>query len=397
MGVIRLMHDGTVFYTIFLVFVGAALVSTLVLYTRQSLLVAYILLGALLGPWGFRLITDLTAVQQVGDVGILFLLFLLGLHLQPQNLLHMLKKVTWIAALSSVLFAFIAYWIGRWFGLSNTESLVLGASMMFSSTIIGLKLLPTTILHHQHTGEVMISVLLMQDLIAIIVLILINGTTHNTQGFFWKEIISVCITLPALIFFAFAAERYVLVKLLAKFDRTQEYVFLLSIAWCLSLSMLANRLGLSEDIGAFVAGVALASSPISLFIAESLKPLRDFFLVMFFFSVGATFNFGFFAQVVIPASILAILMLLIKPLCFHLMFLKSGEKKAISKEVGLRLGQASEFSLLVASIALSTKLITQVAANLIQAATILTFIVSSYVVVLKYPTPMSLSDKMRKD
>lgn len=391
------MHEDAVFYTIFLIFAGAAVFSTLVLYTKQSLLVAYILLGAALGPWGLELVSDLSAVRQVGEVGIIFLLFLLGLHLQPQNLVHMLKKVTWIALLSSVLFAIIAYMIGRWFGLSNTESMVLGASMMFSSTIIGLKLLPTTILHHQHTGEVMISVLLMQDIIAIIVLILINGAQQGHGTFYWHDLLLVCVALPALILFAFAVEKYILVKLLARFDRTQEYVFLLSIGWCLGMSVLARYVGLSEDIGAFVAGVALAASPISLFIAESLKPLRDFFLVMFFFAVGATFNFSYAAQVVIPACILALLMLVIKPLCFHLLFVKSGEKKTVSKEVGIRLGQASEFSLLVASIALSTKLISDAASNLIQATTILTFIVSSYVVVLKYPTPMSLSDKMRKD
>ena len=391
------MHEGAVFYTIFLIFAGAAVFSTLVLYTKQSLLVAYILLGAAIGPWGLELVSDLSAVRQVGEVGIIFLLFLLGLHLQPQNLVHMLKKVTCIALLSSMLFAVIAYLIGRWFGLSNTESWVLGASMMFSSTIIGLKLLPTTILHHQHTGEVMISVLLMQDIIAIIVLILINGAQQGHGSFYWHDLVLVCVALPALILFAFLVEKYILVKLLARFDRTQEYVFLLSIGWCLGMSVLARNLGLSEDIGAFVAGVALAASPISLFIAESLKPLRDFFLVMFFFAVGATFNFSYAAQVVIPACILAILMLVVKPLCFHLMFMKSGEKKSVSKEVGIRLGQASEFSLLVASIALSTKLISDVASNLIQATTILTFIVSSYVVVLKYPTPMSLSDKMRKD
>ena len=391
------MHDGTVFYTMFLIFAGAAIFSTVVLYTRQSLLVAYILLGAALGPWGLQLITDLSAVRQVGDVGIVFLLFLLGLHLQPQNLIHMLKKVTWIAMLSSLLFAVISYLIGRWFGLSNTESWVLGAAMMFSSTIIGLKLLPTTILHHQHTGEIMISVLLMQDLIAIVVLILINGAQQGGSGGVWHDVVLVGIALPSLILFAFLVERYVLMKLLARFDRTQEYVFLLSIGWCLGLSILAEKMGLSEDIGAFVAGVALAASPISLFIAESLKPLRDFFLVMFFFSVGATFNFGSASQVVIPAFILAALMLFLKPLCFRILFVKAGEKTHIAKEVGLRLGQASEFSLLVASIALGADLISDAASNLIQATTILTFIVSSYLVVLKYPTPMSLSDKMRKD
>lgn len=390
------MQTGAVFYTLLLIFFGAAVFSTLVLYTKQSLLVAYIVLGAVLGPWGLKLVSDISVVKQVGDIGIVFLLFLLGLHLQPQNLLHMLKKITWIAVASSVIFAFIAYLIGRWFGLDEGESWVLGAAMMFSSTIIGLKLLPTTILHHQHTGEVMISVLLMQDVMAIIVLILINGSQPGV-GLSWNDLVLVGGALPVLVLFAFAVERYILVKLLARFDRTQEYVFLLSIGWCLGLSYFAQLLGLSEDIGAFVAGVALASSPISLYIAESLKPLRDFFLVLFFFSIGATFNFGFGAQVVIPACILSLLILIIKPALFTLLLTRSGEKKPIAKEVGLRLGQASEFSLLVASIALSTKLISEVAANLIQATTILTFIVSSYLVVLRYPTPIALSDKMRKD
>ncbi|HVT62825.1 MAG TPA: cation:proton antiporter [Legionellaceae bacterium] len=389
------MQEGAVFYTIFLIFAGAAVFSTVVLYTRQSLLVAYILLGAALGPWGLKWISNVSTVNDVGDVGIIFLLFLLGLHLQPQNLLHMLKKVTWIAASSSLVFAVIAYFIGRWFGLGQMESAILGAAMMFSSTIIGLKLLPTTILHHQHTGEVMISVLLMQDIIAIIVLISINGAQDGS--FSWYDLVLILVALPLLILFAFAFERYVLVKLLARFDRTQEYVFLLSIGWCLGMALFAEKIGVSQEVGAFIGGVALASSPISLFIAESLKPLRDFFFVMFFFSLGARFNFSYVSQVVIPAFILSGLMLIIKPLCFRFLLVKAGEKKSVAKEVGLRLGQASEFSLLLAAIGLSTRVISEVASNLIQATTILTFIVSSYLVVLKYPTPMSLSDNLRKD
>lgn len=390
------MQTGDVFYTIFLIFTGAAIFSTMVLYTKQSLLVAYILLGAILGPWGLRLVGNVTIVQQVGEIGILFLLFLLGLHLQPQNLVHMLKKITWIALVSSLLFAILTFIIGRWFGLGKIEACVVGAAMMFSSTIIGLKLLPTTILHHQHTGELMISVLLMQDVIAIIVLILIHGA-HDGVGILWHNLLLVGFALPILTLIAFVGERYLLVKLLARFDRTQEYVFLLAVGWCLGMSFLAQKLGLAEDIGAFMAGVAVASSPISLYIAESLKPLRDFFLVMFFFSIGATFNFGFAAYIIMPAGILAVLMLVIKPVLFSLLLKKAGEKYVVAKEVGVRLGQASEFSLLIANVALSTQLISELAANLIQTTTILTFIVSSYFVVMNYPTPIAYSDNMRKD
>lgn len=390
------MHNDSIVFTVFLIFSGAALVSTAVLYTRQSLLVAYILLGAIIGPWGFKLVPDIKLVQEVGDVGILFLLFLLGLHLQPQNLFHMLKNVTWVAIVSSMAFFALGYFVCSAFGYGNTECLVIGASLMFSSTIIGLKLLPTTILHHQHTGEVMISVLLMQDLIAIIVLILLRGASEG-GGLTWHDIIGVIGALPALVIFAFVVERFVLIKLLAKFDTTKEYVFLLSVGWCLGMAQLAHVVNLSEDIGAFVAGVSLAASPISLYIAESLKPLRDFFLVMFFFSIGATFNFSYASAVIIPALILAVLILVIKPLLYWWLLYKTGENKQVSLEVGVRLGQASEFSLLVGALALTTSIISIKAANLIQATTILTFIASSYIVVLKYPTPIALTDKMRKD
>lgn len=389
------MSNSSIVFTVFLIFSGAAVMSTLVLYTRQSLLVAYILLGALLGPWGFGWVQNVELVMEVGDVGILFLLFLLGLHLQPQNLYHMLRKVTSVALVSSIVLFVLSAAVCLSFGFSYQESAIIGAALMFSSTIIGLKLLPTTILHHQHTGEVMISVLLMQDLIAIIVLILLNGAQDG--GISIQDILRLVLALPALVLFAYLVERFVLIKLFAKFDRTQEYVFLLSVGWCLAMSELAKYIGLSEDIGAFVAGVSLAASPISLYIAESLKPLRDFFLVMFFFSIGATFDFAYAKAVIVPAFILGAVMVGIKPLMYWGLLQKAGEDKSVSLEVGVRLGQASEFSLLVAALAVSTSLLSLKAASLIKAATILSFIVSSYLVVLFYPTPIALTDSMRKD
>lgn len=388
------MNTDAIVFMIFLIFTGAAVMATVVLYTRQSLLVAYILLGAALGPFGLEMVSDHELVSQIGEIGIIFLLFLLGLHLHPQNLIHMLRKVTWVALLSSILFAAIGFAVSYVFGFTLMESAIVGAAFMFSSTIIGLKLLPTTILHHQHTGEVMISVLLMQDLIAIVVLIALNGLTQDT--FTWLDAGKVVVSLPFLILFSYVMERYVLVKLLARFDRTQEYVFLLSIGWCLGMAELANHMGLSEEIGAFLAGVALAASPIALYIAESLKPLRDFFLVMFFFSIGATFNFDYLPSVLLPSTLLAALILTVKPVAFKYLLNWAGETKKVSAEVGFRLGQGSEFSLLVAALAMD-KLLTSRALYFIQATTIITFIISSYIVVLRYPTPIALSENMRRD
>ncbi len=389
------MHSETIVSAMFLIFTGAAVLSTLVLYTRQSLLVAYLLLGMVIGPWGLKLISDADVIRQIGDVGIIFLLFLLGLNLHPQNLLHMLKKVVLLAVISSLLFAAMGFAVSRGFGYGMTDSIIVGVAMMFSSTIIGLKLLPTTILHHQHTGEMMISVLLMQDFIAIIALLTVNGMgTHQVSLWVFLKIIG---ALPALLSFAFLFERFILVKLLARFDRTQEYIFIIAVGWCLGIAELGTYIGLSDEIGAFIAGVTLAASPISLYIAESLKPLRDFFLVMFFFAMGAAFNFNYLPQVFAPALILAGLVLVVKPLVFYFLLRRSGENRQISREVGIRLGQGSEFSLLVASMAAQFALIDKGATYLILATTLITFIVSSYVVVLRYPTPIALSDKMRRD
>jgi predicted Kef-type K+ transport protein len=163
------------------------------------------------------------------------------------------------------------------------------------------------------------------------------------------------------------------------------------------MAELSYKLGLSEEIGAFIAGVALATHPISLYIAESLKPLRDFFLVMFFFTIGAGFHFDFLPVVALPAFVLAGFILIVKPYTFGWLLHKSGESKSVGFEIGVRLGQISEFSLLVIYLALQTKLVSEKASYMIQAATILTFIVSSYWVVLRYPTPIAASDKLRRD
>lgn len=360
------------------------------------MLVAYMILGIVLGPWCWKLVADSSIVNDIGEVGIIFLLFLLGLHLPPQKLVHMMKKISLVGVLTSLVFALCGFVIGIAFHYTITESIVIGAAMMFSSTIIGIKLLPTTILHHQHTGEVMISVLLFQDLIAILVLLVMHAST-TVSGTVLYDVLLVILGFPAVLLFAYLFERFVLFKLFSKFNRIKEYMFLVAIAWCLSLAELAGLLGLSAEIGAFIAGVSIASSPVSIYIAESMKPVRDFFLVMFFFSVGAGFNLGFFTQVIVPAVILMAVLFFVKPWTYTYLLGRVGEERHVAAEVGWRLGQISEFSLIISYVGLQSKLIGPSCAYLIQAATILSFIVSSYIVVMRYPTPVALSDRLRRD
>lgn len=389
------MVDDSIIFSIFLIFTGAAVLAALALFARQSLLVAYILLGGLVGPWGFQLVNDPDIIREIGNIGIMFLLFLLGLNLQPAQLIRMLREAIVVTVVSSLVFGAIGFGISQAFGFSLHESVVIGSVMMFSSTIIGLKLLPTTALHHRHVGQVMISILLLQDILAIGILLVLEGFSQS--GIEWKQVASLAVSLPALVIFSLLFERYILQRLIQRFDTIQEYIFLTTIGWCLGVAQLAELLGLSHEIGAFIAGVALATNPIALFIAESFKPLRDFFLIMFFFSLGAGFNINILPEVLLPASIIALLMLACKPVVFSWLLKKSGEVGGLPNEVGVRLGQVSEFSLMIAVLALNTGAIGAKASYLIQTTTLITFIVSSYVIMLSYPTPIAVSDRLRKD
>ncbi len=385
----------SIVFSVFLIFTGAAVLATLALYARQSMLVAYILLGMIIGPSALGLVNDVQLLQDLSHVGIVFLLFLLGLNLHPQNLWHMFRNATLVTLLSSALFAGLGAAIALLFAYNLVEAAVIGAALMFSSTIIGLKLLPSTVLHHQHTGEIIISVLLLQDLIAIIILLILHGLGGDHPG--WQGIVPLALTLPAFMLFAFAFSRYVLTRLLARFDTIQEYIFLLAIGWCLGMAELANSVGLSAEIGAFIAGIAVATEPISRFIAESLKPLRDFFLIVFFFSLGAAFDLSAMGAVWMPALVLAAIALLFKPWVFKRLWIYEGEAPAQAGEIGVRLGQISEFSLLIAVLATESAIIGMQASYLIQLATLITFIASSYYIVLRYPTPIAVSDRLRRD
>jgi Kef-type K+ transport system membrane component KefB len=379
----------------FMIFSGAAVLASIALYTRQPLLIAYIALGAIIGPYGTGWVTDLKLLAEIAEFGIIFLLFLLGLDMQPKSLYSTLKKATVVALLSSLAFAAIGFGLAYSFGFNPTESLIIGAAMMFSSTIIGIKLLPTTALHHRYTGELMVGLLLLQDIIAIFVLLILFSMSQGE--FSAANLLRTLVALPALIAIAFAVVRFVLLPMLTKFDRFHEYIFLLAIGWCLGMSEAAHSLGLSAEIGAFLAGISLATSPISQYIAINLKPLRDFFLILFFFSLGARFDLSVLADILVSAILLAALILILKPIIFRYLIHSMSETKKLAWDLGFRMGQISEFSLLIAYVAAEMLLIGREASHLIQATAIISFVVSSYIVVFNYPSPIGISDKLRRD
>ena len=376
------MGDHGLLYSIALIFSGAAALATLAMFARQSLLVVYILLGIILGAVGPNWASNPSVINEIANFGIVFLLFLLGLSMHPQKLLTSLRSSLLLASLSSVVFFAAAAGVAAAFGMGLIDSVVIGLAMMFSSTIIGLKLLPSAELYRQRTGELIISVLLLQDLFAIVVLLVLQS-----RGVDAYDVGLLLLSLPGLIVVAFVIERYVLDPLIHRFDAIQEYVFLVALGWCLGFSVVAESVGLSAEVGAFIAGVALAASASTRFIARRLAPLRDFFLILFFFAVGADLDLGQLDAIWAPALAIAAFILLIKPWMFARLLQRAGDDAVTSREVGLRLGQASEFSLLVGFLAVENAVISSGAGAVIHLATVATFIGSSALVNQLLTTP----------
>ena len=377
-----------------LIFAGAALFATLFLYLKQPIILAYILLGIFVGPKGLGLITDGHQIEKLAHVGIILLLFLIGLNFQPSKLIGLMGRIGLVTLATCFIFMLLGMTAASALGFPFIDSLVIGAALMFSSTIVSLKLIPTTKLHHHHIGEVMISVLLVQDIIAIVLIVLV---TEGGMDDVTMSVALLLFKLLALGVLSFVVVRYVITRLFIKFDVIKEHTFVMALGWGLLVAGAAHLLGLSFEMGAFIAGISLATVPIALVIAEDLKPLRDFFLILFFFSIGAKFDLTVSQHLILPGVLIAALLMIAKPLVFKWAFNAIGEQPRHSAEMGVRLGQASEFSLLIAFSAMASGVIEERSSFLIQLVVMLTFIASTYWVVNGYPTPISYKSGQRKD
>lgn len=376
------------------IFAGAAMLATAFLYLKQPIILSYIALGVAIGPWGLGLIDNAEQIEKLSHIGIILLLFLIGLNFQPARMVGLLGKVSVVTLATCFSFMLLMTSAAMILGFEFIDSIIIGAALMFSSTIVSLKLIPTTELHHQHAGEMMISILLMQDIIAIVLILMVTGGQTDDLAMSAAVLFLKLILMTAA---AFLIVKYIITNLFIRFDVIKEHTFLMALGWGLFGAGVAEMLGLSYEMGAFIAGVSLATVPIALIIAEELKPLRDFFLILFFFSIGAQFDLGVTQQVITAGLVLTFLVMILKPMIFKWSFKSVGENSKLSSELGVRLGQASEFSLLIAYSALASGLIEAKSSYLIQLVVVLTFVASTYWVVNVYPTPISYKKGQRQD
>jgi len=384
----------SIFFEISIIVACAALLGWLALQFRQPIIVAYVLCGVLAGPWGLGLVRQVDLLDNISRIGITLLLFLAGMVLHPQRLALLFRKasvVTLGCCIGSLLVVAVALFAC---GLGLRDALLVGGALMFSSTILVVKLLPTTTLHQRHMGSVCIAILIAQDLLAVLALLVVGG--GGGAGILtW----GVLLPLKGALFVAAVVllEQYVLRRMMARGEAYHEILYMLCLGWCLGVATVAHSLGLSYEVGAFIAGVALARSQISRFLSDQLQPMRDFFLMFFFFVLGAKLDVLAVRTVGLHALVAGVVVLAVRPVLLYGLFRVVGERPAFSREVGIRMGQGSEFGMILAIAMTGYGLVSEQVSQLIQFAVIFTMVVSSYIVVLNYPSPLGFKRGLKQD
>ncbi len=382
----------SVFFQISLIVITCAVLSWGALLLRQPIIVAYLIGGFVCGTSGFGLIHDTAVIDGISDLGITLLLFLAGIVLHPRRLRELLRQTLLLTLINSATAILVCGGFCFLWGFSPVEAFFIGLPFIFSSTILVIKLLPTTALHHKRMGAYCIAILIAQDIIAVALLILIGSRDGSPMQWLLLPVKGI-----ALIAATFAFEQVILRRVMARCDRFHEILQLLALGWCLALALLSHAIGLSHEIGAFIAGVALARSPLAFFLSEQLKPFRDFFLVFFFFVLGTRFDPSALQAVALPALILCPLMMAAKYGTFRWLFNRTNEDAPFAHETGARLAQASEFSLILVMVEYRAGLLSDNGFQLVQLVTVLSLLISSYLITARFPSPLASNPKLKQD
>ena len=334
-----------VFVQISIIIAIVFVVSFVMRLLRQPLIIGYIISGIIIGPFFLDIISMNETIQIFADFGIAFLLFIVGLNLSLK-VIKEVGKIALITGVGQVLFtSLFGYFIAIAFGFSPLTALYIAIALTFSSTIIITKLLSDRGDLDSLYGKISIGFLLVQDFIAILILIIVSSLSSGSNlissvGFtILKGVI-----LTALIV---SISLFILPKTQKFFAKSQEFLFVFAIAWGLGLASLFYYIGLSLEVGALIAGVVLSVSPYSLEISSKLKPLRDFFVISFFLIIGSHMVLTGFSEVIIPALVFSIFILIGNPLIVMILMGIFGYTKRTGFMAGLTVAQISEFSLIL--------------------------------------------------
>ena len=360
---------------ILLIVLGVSFIARLL---KQPLIIGYIISGIIVGPLMLNLIPNTETLQTFSEFGVAFLLFIVGIHLSPK-VIKEVGKISLITGIGQVVFtSVIGYFIGIWLGFSPVTSAYIAVALTFSSTIIIMKLLSDKDSLDRLFGKISIGFLLVQDLIAIIILIVVSSFSNGVNAS--EIIVSTFVKGGIIVVFLLPISYLVLPKLSSFFAKSQELLYLFAISWGLGLSALFLYAGFSIEVGALVAGIMLSISPYSYEVSSKLRPLRDFFIISFFILLGAQMIVGNLAALWIPAVVFSVFILVGNPLIVMILMGIFGYSKNTGFMAGLTVAQISEFSLILIALGVRVGHLTNEILSLVTLVGLITIAGSTYMI-----------------
>lgn len=365
----------------------SSLFGYLVLRLKLPLVVAYLLAGVAISLVSLIDPHHSQVFEILPEIGIAFVLFLIGMELDLREI-KLLGLPIIVSALGQIIIStFAGFALAGALGFGFTESIYLGLGLAFSSTVVVIKMLIEKRDLASLYGKLSIGILLIEDLVAIAVLMIIS-VSGSAFGFGFQEslpLITLILKAIGLFVLTFLLSKYVLERVFDSVAKSVELLFLTAITWCFAFTSLAVMLGFSVVIGAFLAGVALASSPYHLQIQGKIKPLRDFFLTLFFVYLGLQTKVADFINAWPAILLFTFFALVIKPVLYVLLLGIFGFRKHTLFQTGLNLSQISEFSLVVLLVGVNEGFASPLALSVMAAVAVLSIICSSITITYSKP------------
>ncbi|MEW8691409.1 MAG: cation:proton antiporter family protein [Candidatus Thiodiazotropha endolucinida] len=381
-----------VFTEIAVLLLVTAVIGVIGVRLRQPLIVAFIVVGILVGPSVLGWVSANDQVDLLAKLGIALLLFVVGLKLDL-HIIRTMGPVALATGLGQVFFtSIVGYIIAFSLGMTPVMALYVAVALTFSSTIIIVKLLSDKREVDALHGRIAIGFLIVQDIVVVLVMIGLTALseTRDATGL-GREAIGVLFKGGLFIAAIGLLMRYVLTPLLHQLARSAELLVLFAIAWAVTLGAVGVHLGFSKEVGAFLAGVSLASTPYREAIGARLVSLRDFLLLFFFIDLGAGLELQTLGTQVVPAILLSLFVLFGNPLIVMIILGVMGYRKRTGFLAGLTVAQISEFSLIMGALGLSLGHIDTDTIGLITLVGLITISISTYMILYSHPLYERLS------
>lgn len=372
---------GIIFIEITVLICLAALLALFCRLLRQPPILAYILTGILIGPFGQLQFPNLTNLSIFSELGITLLLFLLGLEFKLKGI-RSVGYTAFIIGVSQLILTSIAgFLLATFFKFPQLSAFYIGIALAFSSTIIVIKLLSDKKDLGSLSGKISSGILILHNLAAIFILMFLS-IPKEAGSLLFHDIFSVLVKGVILVLVILFLNRKVMPKLIRAISGSEEVLFLFILGWVFGLCAIVSSsvIGFPIEIGGFLAGIALADSVDNFQIVLKLKTLRDFFIIIFFILFGVNMKFQGLDKLLIAITLFTIFVLFIKPLITMVIMGILGFRKRTSFLVGLNMSQVSEFSFIILFLGAKVGHLPDSALSLIAFLGITTFIVSTYTI-----------------